>query len=1608
MASSPEQIGPFHVGRRLRRGPGWAVYETRDRNLLITLMEGAGARPRPPDGFVPIETGGEHEGRAYWVSPRLAAIPASTLVVGDPLQAVRVVLGAARSLAAAGIVHGHLVPANLLVVGEGVLIEGLGRRAGPSSYMSPEQAAGEDPDVRSDVYTLGASLYHLACGKRPFGGDDLERTSLRIATEEPIAPRRLRGEVSPALEAVILKAMQKNPSRRYGGVAAFAADLERVLAGKIPIATRRPRRAWVAAAATVAVAAGLLLRPAAPLPTPPIPEVRVVTERVMVPPPPREDYYEQAIERGVPLDQVLGLDPKADDALSLNDHRRMADELPKAPPERRGEILFRLGRIAEAKAAIDEAGPPEGRLICRWLTEGLEPALASADGDSSPLRLARACLRALAGRAEEALGDLFPVLADRSDLPVILAIRTHLPFIEHCYSFREREAIRANHERLTARPPDMEAMERTANRRLRILLPLLVSAASAEWKPSRPWREAPVDVKHRDPLPARRLAEVLRFARDPLVELDADSLAAVEAYRARCAVTLEAQLRRMFADRAGWSTAPPTVAGLDPEHTARIAAAVMDGPAPLPERVTAARLLERVAPGTFALRVERRDPACFWALPADDLSWLEAPDAVRSLIAATRAGRDDAFDAVDDPDPDVRSAARLCVGARGGGRALETLVARAEDPVSLHALFEEPIAFDDRLALWQALLPADQPPAALHLHGPSPALETAILAQGARWAAERYLPCATAAFVELIAARHPDLLERVPLIVPAPPEDPYLKAALRLMSSNRPDVRRAATVWTMRTGLLEAFTIVSLLNHPDPVVAVEALAALESRHDARAEERVFKAFGAARPLTRRLAVRLTAVWDAREKLDRAAIERTLRDHPGSAAVLAAEARGLFEELAVGERRAETCAAAGGLFYDAGQFSFGWSAEGVHAPRLLELARRAQPVDPENLAELARLYLDAGRPESADSCLRDLRQQPACEKATWSALQGRLLLARNDPAGAVRELEASWGPAPSLRTALDLALAYDQTNRPAEALAAIDRAADLDAAAHLRRGRLLRRLGRDDEAAAAFVRAASLGQMAGTEDLAGLTIPEALRPSLETDLADPDASVRAAAFRRMTAADFRKSMAGPVTRALQEGGSEEFAAAARLAATLPWEGFHLLLLSREADDDSIEEAYDRAGRALLHRLGRSDPRTREAAVARAIELAPGSVGARRRSLLALATLDLHRGTAAAQALLEELPARPSGPIPTWLLDRLGEFEEPQIRLRAIDWLASGEEAAVEAGLRLLMWEDPLPAEAWPHLRSLAVVSPEALTAATRKLVRHADRSSLEIARRPLPPEAVDLMVAEVSAGRLRDGLLELLTSTPIEPLREPLVRLFRDPESDRPTRLRAARAAAYWGGLDVERFLLEEAVAAQTPEDEAVRIIAAVSSPELIPSLQGVAAGADRPAGVRSAAASALARILSEEDIEGLKSAEGERAYAKVLVSAGPRELDRLVPLMATEGVWIHRAAVAVALKTGRLDALPVDLQGEALERFLSVLAESPRLAEQAARVSGAKWRFHTVMAHYFRAVNRSENAVSELASALQEGHPKGRALLDQPVWDPLQKLGSFEALRHDE
>ncbi len=253
----------------------------------------AGSLAHP--NIVPVyDYGSDEDGTQFIVmqlvdGEDLSALLRERTVLGAD-DAVRVALGVASALEAAhrrGIVHRDVKPGNILITDEGdvkVTDFGIARAVSEASmtvtgttlgsvhYFSPEQARGDEVTGRSDVYALGIVLFEMLTGRRPFEGDSAAGVALKRLQEDPPRPSSIR-PVAPALEAIVMRALERDPERRYPDAGSFAEALRTWQ--REPAAAPSPPAAVVPPPPPVA--------PTGPAPTPPLPPAGEPT--VYVPPP---------------------------------------------------------------------------------------------------------------------------------------------------------------------------------------------------------------------------------------------------------------------------------------------------------------------------------------------------------------------------------------------------------------------------------------------------------------------------------------------------------------------------------------------------------------------------------------------------------------------------------------------------------------------------------------------------------------------------------------------------------------------------------------------------------------------------------------------------------------------------------------------------------------------------------------------------------------------------------------------------------------------------------------------------------------------------------------------------------------------------------------------------------------------------------------------------------------------------------------------------------------------------------------------------------------------------------------------------------------------------
>jgi len=275
-AAGQSRVGGYQVVAKLGQGGMGAVFKavqlSIDRTVALKILpprlaknqeyvtrffrEARSAARLNHPNIVQAFDAGEADGYYYFAMEFVDGQPVANLLqAGNPLperQALEIVRDIARALNyahEAGIVHRDIKPANILLTSTGVpkLADlGLAREAGTTTsdvtqagyaigtpdYISPEQVRGEaDIDGRSDVYSLGATLYHMLTGKPPFAGGTGNEVMAKHLAEPIPNVHKANPKVSHASARIIWKAMDKDRERRYKTAGEMAYDIERVLAG---------------------------------------------------------------------------------------------------------------------------------------------------------------------------------------------------------------------------------------------------------------------------------------------------------------------------------------------------------------------------------------------------------------------------------------------------------------------------------------------------------------------------------------------------------------------------------------------------------------------------------------------------------------------------------------------------------------------------------------------------------------------------------------------------------------------------------------------------------------------------------------------------------------------------------------------------------------------------------------------------------------------------------------------------------------------------------------------------------------------------------------------------------------------------------------------------------------------------------------------------------------------------------------------------------------------------------------------------------------------------------------------------------------------------------
>jgi len=273
------QVGGYELIAKLGRGAVGIVYKARqlsvDRVVALKLLDPKYTRDKKYVGrflreaqpaanlnhvnvIQGIDAGKAPEGYYYFAMEYVEGETVKKLLVRDgPMpeaKALDIVIQIARALRHAEkikLVHRDIKPENIILTKEGIakladlglaksVVEDVsitlaGQAMGTPLYISPEQAQGKDTvDVRSDIYSLGATLYHMTTGFPPFAGENPTVIMLKHINEEAPSPRDINPELSEGLCHLIAKMMAKDQADRYQTAAELLDDLSALAAGQTP------------------------------------------------------------------------------------------------------------------------------------------------------------------------------------------------------------------------------------------------------------------------------------------------------------------------------------------------------------------------------------------------------------------------------------------------------------------------------------------------------------------------------------------------------------------------------------------------------------------------------------------------------------------------------------------------------------------------------------------------------------------------------------------------------------------------------------------------------------------------------------------------------------------------------------------------------------------------------------------------------------------------------------------------------------------------------------------------------------------------------------------------------------------------------------------------------------------------------------------------------------------------------------------------------------------------------------------------------------------------------------------------------------------------------
>jgi serine/threonine-protein kinase len=224
-----------------------AVARLQHTNIVSVFDSGEDVSP--DGGTTPYIVMEYVEGKALRDVLNEAIAQHGAMPTDQALKVTAAVLSALEASHDQGLVHRDIKPGNVMVNTKGVVkvmdfgiaralqsgvtsMTQTGMVVGTPQYLSPEQALGKSVDARSDLYSVGCMLFELLTGQLPFDGDSPFSIAYKHVQEEPSAPSGLNRAVQPAVDALVARALRKDPAHRFPSAEAMRDEVERVAAGE--------------------------------------------------------------------------------------------------------------------------------------------------------------------------------------------------------------------------------------------------------------------------------------------------------------------------------------------------------------------------------------------------------------------------------------------------------------------------------------------------------------------------------------------------------------------------------------------------------------------------------------------------------------------------------------------------------------------------------------------------------------------------------------------------------------------------------------------------------------------------------------------------------------------------------------------------------------------------------------------------------------------------------------------------------------------------------------------------------------------------------------------------------------------------------------------------------------------------------------------------------------------------------------------------------------------------------------------------------------------------------------------------------------------------------